>query len=225
MSNYFNKFKIPIICANESGRILEGGVYISKVLESCYSEYAIMNPLLSKAGKRFGLNYGKNSLHIMERETDCQHLYTFHFDLEENNFLHWSLNNGQFIHDLIEEYKLKGKDLILEGKAKKNVSKRLDLQEYQGRSSYQPFTKKLLKLCHKDSNVDIFLSPQQSRCLLLLSEGQSLKGIAHKLNISARTVETHLEKVRRMLGCSTGKELISMYYETIKQFKFQNREV
>ncbi|MBV8803298.1 MAG: hypothetical protein JO131_10135, partial [Gammaproteobacteria bacterium] len=208
VSEYFNKYKIPIFCSDESGRILDEGIYTNKILEATYRECALIFPLLPTVGKRFGLNYGKNSLYILEKDIDCQHLYTLHFDVEENIFLHWSLNNGQFIKDLIENYKLKGKDLILESKCYKNRSSRnsfnaATLKEYYPVSNSKK--KKLLSLLHKNSNLPIFLSRQQTNCLILLISGKSAKQIGIELNLSPRTVEDYLQTVREMLGCSTGK--------------------
>jgi DNA-binding CsgD family transcriptional regulator len=221
VSTYFNKHKIPIYCSDESGRILDEGVYTNKILESSYRECALIFPVLKIVGHKFKLNYGKNSLHIIEKEDDCQHLYTLYFDLEENDFIYWSLNNGRFIHDTIENYKLKAWDLILEGKSLENRSTRNNFNElniknhfYSSRSSSK---KELVNLFHKNSNLAVFLSPQQAKCLLLLIHGKSIKQIGLELNLSHRTVETYLQTIRNMLGCSSGKELISTYYESIKK--------
>lgn len=221
VSRYFNKHKIPIYCSNESGRILDEGIYTNKILETTYPECGAIFPLLPRVGKKFGLNYGKHSLHILEKDDCCQHLYVLHFDIDENIFLHWSLNNGQFIRDLIENYKLKARDLILEGKNQENRSARIHFNEFNTQHYFPPASrnkKELLKLLHKTSNLPVFLSQQQTKCLILLTDGKSAKQIGLELNLSPRTVETYLQKAMKMIGCSTSKEFISMYHDTVRSF-------
>lgn len=57
----------------------------------------------------------------------------------------------------------------------------------------------------------MYLSPQRSKCLTLLSEGKSHKEIATLMSLSIRTVEHYIAKLRHDLGCRTSKELIAVY--------------
>lgn len=47
------------------------------------------------------------------------------------------------------------------------------------------------------------LTSREQTILLLLAQGQSNKAVAHKLDISVRTVETHRKNLKRKLGIST----------------------
>jgi DNA-binding CsgD family transcriptional regulator len=215
---YYNN-KIPTLCTDDSGRTLDAGIYLNKTLENTRKDCSVLMPLLVKVGKQFGQNYGKNSLHIVTRENDCQHLYSLFFDLEENDFLHWVVNNGSFIEDFIHAYNVAAKDIVLEAKADEN---RIILPTFsQFASSMQLDDKSLsknmpsLKVIHKSLHQPVHLSHQQAKCLLLAVKGNSVKKIALEMQLSHRTVEHYLEKIRRLLGCSSIKELIVSYGEQL----------
>lgn len=52
------------------------------------------------------------------------------------------------------------------------------------------------------------LSTRQSECLFLLLRGRSAKAIANMLNISQRTVESHIEEVKIKFKCHNKQQLI-----------------
>jgi DNA-binding NarL/FixJ family response regulator len=52
------------------------------------------------------------------------------------------------------------------------------------------------------------LTTRQREILVLLSDGRSLKDIAHRLNISMKTVEFHKSNITRKLGVHTTSDLI-----------------
>ena len=117
---FYYQNRIPTLCTDDSGRTLAAGIYLNKTLENTRKDCAVLMPLMVKIGRKFGQNYGQNSIHIVARENDCQHLYSLFFDLEENDFLHWILNNGNFLKDFIDQYNISAKDSILEAKASEN---------------------------------------------------------------------------------------------------------
>ena len=57
------------------------------------------------------------------------------------------------------------------------------------------------------------LSQQQEKCLRLLATGLSAKEIAIQLNISYRTVESYLARIREIVGCRNLKELLSLFFK------------
>ncbi len=59
----------------------------------------------------------------------------------------------------------------------------------------------------KDTKHPVILSRQEVGCLLQLMEGKSAKVTAAELNISSRTVEYHLNKVRQRMGCRSKLEI------------------
>lgn len=170
-------------------------------------------PLMVKVGRKFGQSFGKHSVHIVTREQDCQHLYSLFFELTENDFLHWVINNGCFLQDLIANYNLMAKDIILAAKSTEN---RIILPNSNEKNlSIHDKKPNRLRLLHKKTNMPIVLSKQQSACILLLSKGKSAKEIGFEMGLSSRTVEHYLERIKNQLGCATSKELIASYHDQL----------
>lgn len=210
---FYYQNRIPMLCTDDSGRTLSNGIYLNRILEKQYPDCSVLMPLMVQVAQQFNQNFGKNSLHVVVREPDCQHLYSLFFDLKENDFLHWVVNNGDLLQDLIANYNTLAKDIILEAKSSEN---RIVLPNFNLKNvlncdlSISP-----LNLFHKKSNMPIHLSEQQNRCLHLLMKGKSAKEIANDMRLSHRTVEHYLERIRNILGCTSNKELIISYYDQI----------
>ena len=175
---------------------------MNKVLEENSRDFLALVP---KASKR--LRCGQSSMHIVVRQPDCQHMYSLFFDLQENDFLHWVVNNGDFINDFIENYNLAAKDIISEVEVPEN---RIILLTYDELSKSASRALQI-KIFHKHSHMSIYLSRQQSICLSYLMQGKSIKKIAAEMNLSPKTVMHYLERVRQILGCSSNLELVASY--------------
>ncbi len=58
------------------------------------------------------------------------------------------------------------------------------------------------------NNKNVILSERQFQCLSLVSIGKSSKEIAKILNLSFRTVDTHIEAVKVKFDCRRRSEVI-----------------
>jgi DNA-binding CsgD family transcriptional regulator len=214
---YYIQHQIPTLCTDNFGRVLADGLYLNKTLEHSYKECAVLMPFLTKIGQQFSQNYGKNSVHLLRREQDCQHFYSLFFDLKEPDFLQWVINNGAFLADFIAQYHQKGNDLILEAKSNENRIKLPNTREFMNTGQWKELENKeaLLSILHHELNFPIHFPKQQARCLLLMVQGKSAKEIAKELHISFRTVEYYFDKTRKQLGCSSNKKLIALYGEQL----------
>jgi DNA-binding CsgD family transcriptional regulator len=219
MVDYYVQHQIPTLCTDNSGRVLTDGLYLNKTLEYSYKECAILMPFLTKVGRQFSQNYGKNSVHILRREKDRQHFYSLFFDLNEPEFLQWVINNGAFLEDFIAQYHQKGRDLILEATSNENRIKLPNTHEFMHTRHWEDLEDKtlLFSLIHHELNLPIHFPKQQARCLLLMLQGKSAKEIAKELHISFRTVEYYFDKTRKQLGCSSNKKLIALYGDQLKK--------
>lgn len=219
MVDYYVQHQIPTLCTDNSGRVLADGLYLNKTLEHSYKECAILMPFLTKIGQQFSQNYGQNSVHILRREKNCQHLYSLFFDLNELDFLQWVINNGAFLEDFIAQYNQKGSDLILEATSNENRIKLPNTHQFMNTEQWKELKDSdlLLSLVHHELNLPIHFPKQQARCLLLMVQGKSAKEIAKELHISFRTVEYYFDKTRKQLGCSSNKKLIALYGEQLKK--------
>jgi len=203
---YHNK-RWPLSCTDETGRVLAEGVYLGDTLESKYNDCSIIFPKLRKE-----LKYSC-SIHILEKEADCHHFYTLTFEHEVNDFTHWSLNHITMIRNHLESYKLDQKAIIEEAKAKKNrITLPIANNYLRSKDSYNPLDCTFsLKLIHKDDSKIIYLPKQAARCLRKLFEGKPIKAIALEMNLSPRTIEYYLNRLKRILGCSNTRELLIYY--------------
>lgn len=213
MFHFYCDNKIPVVFTDDSGRTLSNGIYINQILEKQHSEYAIFMKFLRNVAHKLKLNYGQNSLHYVVNQEDCQHMYSIFFDLSHEDFLHFVINNGSFIRDMIDEYNFTSKDIILEAATKENSVILPSATDFI--LSHDPksnlFFSDNICVIHKNTGLPIHLSPQRSQCLLHLTQGKSAKEIAKEMQLSTKTIEHYLDMLRKELGCRSSKELIIFY--------------
>lgn len=213
--DFYRQHQIPTLRTDESGRTLTDGIYINNILETQYEDCATLMPLMVRVAENFNQNFSKNSIGVVARQKDCQNLYTLYFDLPDHEFIHWVVNNGSFMNDLISNYNERGNELILEGKSPEN---RLVLPNFNSspglNKDVAPYL--MLSVTHKTLKQLVYLTLQQGKCLKLLMQGKSAKSIALEMKLSYRTVEHYLEKLRQILGCKSNKELIVSYIDQIR---------
>ncbi|HCU05359.1 MAG: hypothetical protein A2X77_06310 [Gammaproteobacteria bacterium GWE2_42_36] len=61
-------------------------------------------------------------------------------------------------------------------------------------------------------NFNQVLTSREIECLSFVARGLTSKAIAKQLTISARTVETHLNNVRKKLHCYSKTQLAEIYW-------------
>jgi DNA-binding CsgD family transcriptional regulator len=210
---FYQQYRLPAICTDESGRTLSSGVYLGAVLKEYHHDVKIIMrnlPMLPA-----------NSIHICKRHENFQELYSFFFDQRENDFLHWVLNDGNRFNDFIENYNIKANDIIRENGLPEN---RMFLP-YSNQIMHQSHasTVSQIRLLHKDNHLDVMLATQQSRCLLLLSDGKSIKQVANEMKLSDRTISHYLTRIRQLLGCRSNRELLASYGEQLFYLKLRSR--
>lgn len=86
-------------------------------------------------------------------------------------------------------------------------------QSFQFTNQQVQLNERDLILFHKKTHTPTRISDQQATCIKLLAQGKSSKEIAKEMGISYRTVEGHIANVIELLGCSSSKELISLYFD------------
>jgi len=59
------------------------------------------------------------------------------------------------------------------------------------------------------------LSNRQTECLFYLSKGYSMKEIARKINVSPRTVESHMKCLKEKLNVNVRSSLVCLYYNAM----------
>lgn len=61
---------------------------------------------------------------------------------------------------------------------------------------------------------NISLSERQTECLVFLAQGFTAKKIANCMDVTEKTVQTHIEKIKEKLSCHTKQELIDMAWQS-----------
>lgn len=75
-----------------------------------------------------------------------------------------------------------------------------------------------ITLIHYETQRHITLTLQQSKCLFGILQGKTAKEIGKLVNLSYRTVEHYLERVRFYLGCKSNKEVLIRYANQISHW-------
>lgn len=207
------KYELAPVCTGSEGRVLTEGAYVNDFLTDNYSDCAQLFP------KLFQLFKFKNTYSMVEKEGDCQHFYTFTFNMNTNDYIHYLINNIHFFNNFIYYYKISAKDLIKEAKQPKNhiilpYSSNLKGSQHSLKTVKNivcELDKNRVQLIHKNTKKLIKLSVQQSKCFNLIIEGYSIKEIARRLELSPRTTENYITNIRKILNCNSVKELILKY--------------
>lgn len=223
------------VFVNESGRALPSGIYLNDVLSSQDDYYR--NGLSDIFFPIIGCN---KLLEIVERDDDCQHMFHLGFNYDGNDYHQWLLNNIDFFRSFINSYKRRAKPLIDEVKKPENRIVLPIRSEYNAKqfanilfnnstsidyvnpinsvdsnNSVNSMNYKqkafIITLSHHETFEPITLPSQQSICLTHLMNGRSAKVIAAKMELSSRTVEHYLAKIKKRLGCNSTIDLISKY--------------
>ena len=133
------------------------------------------------------------------------------------DFFHFIANHIDKLKIFILNYKKNSKQVILNSMQSKhriilpydNSSENLKLPTVEN------FTNEVkndsIVLFHRYTKIPVSVAPQQQKCIRLLASGYTIKKIAIQLNLSPRTVEHYLERLRQHLGCKNSKELIALY--------------
>lgn len=214
---FYNINKPPIAHTDNSGRVLANGIYLDKVMENKHQEQSKLMSLYLELMRKNNINSGKSYVHYVSRENDCQHCYTLFFDMPYNDFLHFIINNGARLQDVVYNYNTAAKDIILEAKTKENriiLPNSSDFFSQNIASNSCENTKKICVL-HKNTNLPTHLSLQRSQCLMHLAQGKSVKEIARTMKLTPKTIAHYLELLRKELGCRSSKELIAFYSDQL----------
>jgi len=78
----------------------------------------------------------------------------------------------------------------------------------QARKLLKAYDKIVLSPIHNNISSKNILTRRQNDCALLLLNGMKYHEIANKLNLSRRTIETHVEYLKTKLNCRNKSELI-----------------
>lgn len=134
---------------------------------------------------------------FVERYEDFYYMFGFGAPETNHRAIDNYFNSLNNMHDFLQQFKGQQHKLITE----------LDKYRFQVAKERQDCNLKQMLL---STNKEHHLTPQEVACIKGLAKGQSYKDIAKSLNISHRTVETYLNRVRQRFNLKYKKELVAL---------------
>jgi DNA-binding CsgD family transcriptional regulator len=166
-----------------------------------------------------------NTFNIIKERENSLESYYFATDMNSPLIKELYLHNSSILEEFISHFHKVGYELCDSSDVTKQgtspylrktypdiegIFKRVDLWEDKAlefnsllHSNQQ---EKIREMARKNA-----LSPRELQCLIRLSTAKTAKEIAHELNLSPRTVETHIDKIRLKTACNTQKEIIQWF--------------
>lgn len=181
--------------------------------------------LMQCAKKQFNIAHGVT---LIARQGDFIEFCYFGTTPENDNINHYYVNNKDIFKAFILFFKDKAQEIILA--AEKDL---IPLSSHESIYTQSFECEQLLadiddinkrKLFFEACNINRFylggnlkntyLSLREAECIALLLDGFSPKEIALRMNISDRTVEKHIDSVKKKTGCSFRNELLNKLKES-----------
>lgn len=160
-----------------------------------------------------------NGLTINEIEEDSFNIYSFATTKNNTHLNEFFINNLTLFDHFIFYFKQKLR-LILDTGSENltfNASPLKDMLDLEESDQYNSKINKFLeqtalqKFEIKINNITAYLTKRELQCLQMLSVGKTMKNIGNQLEISQRTVESHINAVKNKTGIAFKTELISLY--------------
>jgi DNA-binding CsgD family transcriptional regulator len=157
-----------------------------------------------------------NGITIIERQASSCDFYHFGSTRDNYKIINFYINNIDLLNKFILYFKDKASKLITEAKNNKIIlpdikkpfyNKVLSKFKDENSANFLEMCK-INRIFFEDNGLLQYLTKREFDCLLDLIQGKTAKEIARKLNISSKTVEYYLGKVKIKLGCYTRAQLI-----------------
>ena len=210
-----NKYCIP--GAQETGTALEPGFYYANEIAELHTPGC-----LETLSESYDANH---ILYFVERQPDYDDHYMFSCDLDNKNAISNYINNMPFIEKFIQYYKELSSEL-LDRAAKTRVilpTFKFDPSDYHNLCSSIKNHEGLLENFFPpvveirfDDNKSVKLTKIQFFYFCLLASGHSAKMIANKFNVSVRTVEDHICKLKQKFQKHRKSDLIELFWKNAK---------
>ncbi|MFI4919367.1 MAG: helix-turn-helix transcriptional regulator [Legionellales bacterium] len=226
---FYYQHAFPAVCTTDEGRVLPVGIYLTHNL----IPYEGFSQIHSVITKQFKYTYG---IHFVEKEDNCQHVYSFAYDLNESNFLYRVINDIVRLQRFISDYKNQAQAIIEQAAQPKNriilpYSNSVDSKITELSSHLEtllPFNQldfnTIFSMTDDDLtyflvkrsysiwlyNRQLSLSKMEIRTLIQLLKGSHAGQISQTLGIKQTTVESYLTNIRNKFSVNNRYELIQL---------------
>ncbi len=162
---------------------------------------------LSEIKENFAID---NIFAYIDKQEKYVDVYWFGAHRNRPGMINFYVNNLDLIKNYAEYFQDKAQSLI------KNAEKNKIIIPANMERNYTNAFEKIKRIKNKnefyieDDNVNI--TPREMECLQLIIKGFSAKMVANKLFLSVRTIETHLDNIKRKLNCTSKEQLIEVAF-------------
>lgn len=136
----------------------------------------------------------------------AQEIFINHFDIFEN-FIFYFKDKARGLLDLASKNPLRVSEELLNSEI--TVSKK-DQTEILVHQNNHLIPK---QYCLRNNGINYYISTREYQCLSSIAHGGKIKDIAQTLNISPRTIDTHLISLKRKLRTKTLAEAVQIYWK------------
>lgn len=179
-------------------------------------ELTKQSKLINEDAVKFGI---KHIFSIFEKDETGTHCYHFANNSDSHAINQFYINNIDLLKLFIHYFHdcIKSSKQLMKSYEEKFIidDNPFGFSTDDNASSFEHFEQRnqfLRKLSSYNKRLPkIVLPAQQEKCVKLLVEGLSAKQISDRLNLSRRTVENYLAKIRQQLGFRNSKEIIFYY--------------
>jgi DNA-binding CsgD family transcriptional regulator len=151
-----------------------------------------------------------HGIFMVNRESDYCEFYGFAAQKGNYQVLNAYINNLELLKKFTLFFKEQAKRIINKAEVNKLIlpfcSDALNLTENSEKIIFQSLSTEQINTLH--------LSARQMDCAILLLKGKQYKEIARTLNISPRTVETHINYLKNKLNCSNKTQLLMQLFNS-----------
>ena len=204
---------------NNEGTSLGGEInHVSHDGYHCYLWPTVKTDYLMTALYDHNIWHG---LSIFRQRTDSIELWGFAGDRQSENMQSFYIENLELLKDFTLSFNMNAADIIIPNNNKLAIYKDFKpyntvIDSYESKK-IREFIKATPILKHPllTSSGEIYVSKKELECLTLMVAGKSAKHISLQLNISHKTVEKHLEHIKRKLGCKEKTVICKIFKDSI----------
>lgn len=159
----------------------------------------------------------KHGICIVRTGKDFIEQYAFATPTERSKLIDFCYTNRELMENFIMYFKVRGISLIKTANKNPFYANDFCVHIIETKDKEEPYKKfreqiKLNKIHLLVNSDDIVITLREYQCLMHLSKGKSAKEIGKILNISCRTVESHLANIKTKTGCVLTSQLIDMFW-------------
>lgn len=154
---------------------------------------------------------------IYERNLNFAEVWFFATSRDKSSMIDFYINNQDVLENFIQYFKQNTASLILTAKPEAFITTKLKIHTMQN-AEEQKIRKFLQDIGQHNHPNKFKFTNREKDCIQHLIMGRTAKEIARQLLLSPRTVEHHIESVKRKVGCNRVHQLLRILINEGKRY-------